>query len=102
MGPGQDSARRSALVSIVVPLHDEAATVEVFHRELSAALDALPAHRFEVILVDDGSRDATLERLVALAGRDARLRVLELSRNFGKEAALTAGIDAARGAAVIP
>ena len=89
------------LISIVVPFHNEAGGVELFHRELSAALQAIPAQRFEILCVDDGSTDATLAELVALTGRDRRVRVLELSRNFGKEAALTAGMDAARGDAVI-
>ena len=57
---------------------------------------------FEVVCVDDGSKDATLPALVALNHRDPRYTVIELSRNFGKEAALTAGLDAATGDAVIP
>jgi glycosyltransferase involved in cell wall biosynthesis len=67
-----------------------------------AVFAQLPAHDFEVICVDDGSRDRTLARLITLTGIDARFQVIELSRNFGKEAALTAGIDAASGDAVIP
>ena len=102
MSSGPDSARASALVSIVVPCRDEASGIATFHRELARALEALASHRFELIFVDDGSRDDTLARLLELAGRDTRVHVIELSRNFGKEAALTAGIDAARGAAVIP
>ena len=89
------------LVSVVVPFYNEAGGVEPFYAALAAALGRLPAYRFELVCVDDGSSDGTLAELVALAGRDARVRVLELSRNFGKEAALTAGIDAARGDAVI-
>jgi polyisoprenyl-phosphate glycosyltransferase len=92
---------RVKLVSIVAPFHNEAGGVELFHRELSAALAAVPGHRFEIVCVDDGSSDATLDELVALTARDPRVRVLELSRNFGKEAALTAGMDAARGDAVV-
>jgi polyisoprenyl-phosphate glycosyltransferase len=65
-------------------------------------LDCVPGIRFEVICVDDGSRDDTLQRLIALVDRDVRFSVLELSRNFGKEAALSAGLDAATGDAVIP
>jgi glycosyltransferase involved in cell wall biosynthesis len=102
MGVSANSERSAALVSVVVPFHDEAGAVASFYRELSGALDALAGQRFEVICVDDGSADGTLEQLLELVERDARFRVLELSRNFGKEAALTAGIDAARGQAVIP
>jgi glycosyltransferase involved in cell wall biosynthesis len=98
----ENAREGGALISVVVPFHDEAGAIASFHRELSAALEALPGYRFEVICVDDGSGDDTLARLVELVERDARWRVIELSRNFGKEAALTAGIDAARGAAVIP
>lgn len=89
------------LISVVVPFHNEAGGVEGFYRELRAVLEALAPHRFELVCVDDGSSDATLAELVALTERDPRVRVLELSRNFGKEAALTAGIDAARGDAVV-
>ncbi|HEY8249550.1 MAG TPA: glycosyltransferase family 2 protein [Burkholderiales bacterium] len=89
------------LVSLVVPFHNEAGGVEAFHREVSTALNALPAYRFEIVCVDDGSSDATLQGLLQLVERDRRVRVLELSRNFGKEAALTAGLDAARGDAVV-
>ena len=89
------------LVSIVVPFHNEAAGTGRFFGELLPVLAQLPAYRFEIICVDDGSTDSTLEQLVAQHERDARVRVLELSRNFGKEAALTAGIDAARGEAMI-
>ena len=57
---------------------------------------------WEILFVDDGSTDATLAAIVAANQRDARVRALSLSRNFGKEAALSAGLDHARGAAVIP
>jgi glycosyltransferase involved in cell wall biosynthesis len=71
-----------------------------FHQRLSAVLDAL-ALPFEVLYVNDGSADGTLTVLRALCPGDARVRVLDLSRNFGKEAALTAGLDHAEGQAVV-
>ncbi len=89
-------------VSIAVPFFNEGESVEYFYRSISPILDTDPSIQFEVICVDDGSRDDTLSKLIALTHRDARFRVIELSRNFGKEAALTAAIDAARGDAVIP
>ena len=89
------------LVSIVVPFHNEADGVGRLFSELSSTMENLSDYQFEVVCVDDGSTDATLEALIALHQRDPRIRVLELSRNFGKEAALTAGIDAARGDAVV-
>ena len=73
-----------------------------FYQAIRSLLDGLPDTRFEVICVDDGSRDDTLRKLVSLTDRDERFSVIELSRNFGKEAALTAGLDAAKGDAVIP
>lgn len=93
---------RRKYLSIVVPFFNEGAGVEVFDAALQQVLAAIPDYQVEMVCVDDGSSDDTLQRLVALASRDARYRVLELSRNFGKEAALTAGLDAARGAAILP
>jgi len=89
-------------VSLVVPCYNESDAIELFYQGITPILDALPEIRFEVVCVDDGSHDDTLARLLTLAVRDARFRIIELSRNFGKEAALTAGIDHALGDAVIP
>ncbi len=90
------------LVSIVSPFYNEGQGVDLYYRSVTEFIDNFPQARFEVICVDDGSRDDTLTRLKDLAARDGRFRVVELSRNFGKEAALTAGIDFACGEAVIP
>ena len=89
------------VLSLVVPCYNEAAGLASFWARASDALDALgfPA---EAVFVDDGSTDATFAVLSALAARDARVRVVVLSRNFGKEIALAAGIDHARGDAVVP
>jgi polyisoprenyl-phosphate glycosyltransferase len=95
-------ASTGKLVSIVVPFYNEGEAVDPFYRELRGVLDGVPDIRFEVICVDDGSRDDTLQRLLALIDRDPRFSIIELSRNFGKEAALTAGLEAANGDAVIP
>ncbi|WP_374655176.1 glycosyltransferase family 2 protein [Dongia sp.] len=89
-------------VSIVVPFFNEGENVQRFREALLPLLDNVPGIAFEIVCVDDGSSDNTLERLVATVRQDSRFRVIELSRNFGKEAALTAGIDHARGDAVIP
>jgi polyisoprenyl-phosphate glycosyltransferase len=89
-------------VSIVVPFFNEGAGVNALWAALRILFDRMSDFEFEVVCVDDGSRDDTLERLVAISGREERIKVIELSRNFGKEAALTAGIDAATGDAVIP
>ena len=96
------TTRQATLVSIVAPFYNEGEVVESFYQAMSDVLDGHSDTRFEVICVDDGSRDDTLQRLIMLTNRDARFSVIELSRNFGKEAALTAGLDAAKGDAVIP
>jgi len=90
------------LLSIVVPFFNEQDGITHLHQALDAVMARLPDCRFEVLCVDDGSHDHTLAGLLALSRQDPRFEVIELSRNFGKEAALTAGIDAARGDAVIP
>ena len=87
-------------ISVVVPLYNEAPNVEELHRELSASLAGL-GRPYEILLVDDGSTDGTLERLRAIEGRDPRLRVLRLRRNFGQTAAFSAGFDHARGDIVV-
>ncbi|MHB1059065.1 MAG: glycosyltransferase family 2 protein [Rhodanobacter sp.] len=92
----------NAVVSLVVPFYNEGAAVEVFFETVGSVLAGIPGAIFEIICIDDGSRDDTLARLLAAARSDARIKVIELSRNFGKEAALTAGFDAATGDAVIP
>ena len=95
------AAKNESLVSIVVPCHDEAASILAFHAAVTEAMaGAGCAH--ELVFVDDGSDDRTLELLLTLARQDNRVKVVELSRNFGKEAALTAGLDHASGDAVIP
>jgi glycosyltransferase involved in cell wall biosynthesis len=90
------------LISIVAPFYNEEEGVEAFHQRLTQVVDAIPDVRIEFVCVNDGSRDATLARLIEIAKRDIRVRVIDLSRNFGKEAALTAGLDEAQGDAVIP
>jgi glycosyltransferase involved in cell wall biosynthesis len=83
-------------LSIVVPFYNEADNVEPLHREVDAAVAELPGG-VEFVYVDDGSSDATRERLLGLAKRDPRIRVLRLEPNSGQSAALEAGFRAARG-----
>lgn len=82
-------------------MHNEAASLDGFFARLLPALEST-GETFEIICVDDGSLDATLVQLIARRQKDNRIQVVNLSRNFGKEAALTCGIDHARGDAVIP
>lgn len=88
------------LICVVVPAFNEEAVVETLYRRMSAVFDALPAYRWNLLFVDDGSTDATASRLQQLSQADARVGLISLSRNFGKEAALTAGLDHAPGDAV--
>ena len=86
--------------SVVVPAFNEAASLPAFHRRLAAVMDGLGA-AWELVIVDDGSRDDTAAVAAALRAADRRVALLALSRNFGKEIAATAGLDHARGEAVI-
>lgn len=88
-------------LSLVVPVYNEAANIEPFLARARAALDALGL-RWEIVFVDDGSRDASLLAMLTAREREPRIKVVELSRNFGKEVALSAGLDHARGEAVVP
>lgn len=90
------------LVSIVCPAFEEEAVLPEFHCALSDALNGLlDQFRFEIVYVDDGSRDRTYETLRDIAEFDQRVRVFSLSRNFGHQAALTAGLDHAAGEAIV-
>ncbi len=84
-------------VSLVVPCYNEAAALPFLYAELGRVRDALPGRRFEFIFVDDGSVDGTGAAVAELARRDGDARYISFSRNFGKEAALLAGLEAARG-----
>lgn len=88
------------LLSVVIPCHNEEDVVEATHARLVGVLPATGMD-FEIIYVDDGSRDGTLARLEILAAKDGRARVVELTRNFGQQAAMSAGLGAARGDAVV-
>jgi glycosyltransferase involved in cell wall biosynthesis len=90
------------LISVIAPFFNEGKGVDAFYSKVCSATKSIDGARFEFICVDDGSTDDTLQRLAALPALDPRFRIIELSRNFGKESALTAGIDAAQGDAVIP
>ena len=89
------------LVSIVTPFYNEGEGIWIYFESIRKLVNQLDSVSFEVICVDDGSRDNTLELLCQLPEKDTRFRVLELSRNFGKEAAMSAGLDLACGDAVV-
>jgi len=93
--------RLSPLVSVVVPVLNEAAHLPELLRRLRAVADVEILYRFEFLFVDDGSRDGTVAALCAVAEQDSRIKVLEFTRNFGHQVALTAGITEAAGDAVV-
>ncbi|MCL2418748.1 MAG: glycosyltransferase family 2 protein [Conexibacteraceae bacterium] len=82
--------RQLVLLSVVAPVYQEEATIERFCTAVAEALSGLP---YELILVDDGSTDGTAEKLKALAAGDARIKLVLLSRNFGHQSAISAGLD---------
>ena len=86
------------LLSVVAPMHDEERNARPFYERVTAALANVP---FELVLVDDGSRDQTAAILAQLASEDPRVKVIRLSRNFGHQPALTAGLEHADGDAVV-
>ena len=87
-------------LSVVVPAFNEQEVLPEFHRRMAAVLAGIPG-RCEVVYINDGSRDTTLQVMLDLRARDARVCIVDLSRNFGKEIALTAGLDYARGEAIV-
>lgn len=88
------------VVSIVIPVFDEHENLAVLYQRLVTVLEAAE-QRFELVFVDDGSRDGSLGLMRELAAHDARVVVVELARNFGHQVAISAGLDYARGEAVI-
>ncbi len=100
--PNDEPTRNAPrLLSVVVPVHDEQETLEELVRRLLGVLDELPGLAGEVILVDDGSRDMSYPLMTQIARREPRVKVVQLSRNFGHQVAITAGVELARGDAVI-
>lgn len=89
------------LLSVVIPLYNESGSLEALHRRLKAALADLPVAGHELVFVDDGSRDTTFDEVAALAVIDPAIRAIRFARNFGKEAAMAAGLRAARGDIVV-
>ena len=92
---------RRPMLSLIVPMHNEEAVVDLFFDRVESVLDDL-ALSYEIVCINDGSRDGTLAKLCTRQRRNPNIRIVELSRNFGKEQALTAGLDFAAGNAVVP
>jgi glycosyltransferase involved in cell wall biosynthesis len=88
------------VISVVAPVYNEAQTLPLFCERVLAAIEPL-GEPFELVLINDGSRDNSIEIMRELHARDSRIKVINFSRNFGHQIAITAGIDYARGNAVI-
>ena len=99
--PSQRNLKSNLRMSLVVPAHDEARNVEAFYGRVLSAIEALDID-FEIIFVNDGSKDQTLPLLIQIREQDPRVKIIDLSRNFGKEVALTAGLEHATGDIVVP
>ncbi|MES2191119.1 MAG: glycosyltransferase family 2 protein [Pseudomonadota bacterium] len=98
--PGTVASKAPCVLSIVVPAYNEEDVLPIFHGRLAAALEGLDGE-WEVIYINDGSKDGTLRILKELQASDARAGFASLSRNFGKESAMSAGLKLARGDAVV-
>ncbi len=90
--------REPELLSVVAPMYEEEATVDPFTERVATALQGL---NYELILVNDGSKDGTRDAMAAAAARDPRVKIVSLARNFGHQPALTAGLEHARGDVVV-
>ncbi len=88
-------------ISIIVPCYNEQETVEIFHREIDKITQNLEQYQFEFIFINDGSKDNTISVMNKLSIEDDRVAIIDFSRNFGKEAALLAGLEYATGDAVV-
>jgi len=88
------------MLSVVVPIYNEEENIIAFHAAVKAVMEAME-ERWEIVYVNDGSRDGSLSLLLEIQRRDPRVAVLEFSRNFGHQAALTAGLQVAKGDAVM-
>lgn len=91
----------STVISVIIPAHNESQGIEVAVKQIAEILTECVDNAWEIIVVDDGSSDDTYQKVCTLSQVDARIKGIALSRNFGKENALLAGLDYATGAAVI-
>lgn len=94
-------SKKECYISIVAPAYNESENVYPFYERMQKVLDEI-TDDWEIVCVNDGSKDDTLAKLVNLNSKDHRVKVVDLSRNFGKEIALTAGLDHSKGKVIIP
>jgi len=99
--PGAPTPPRTPLISVVVPCYNEEEVIARTHRRISDVMAALESAEHEIVFVDDGSRDRTWDILTGLARTDPRVRLVQLTRNFGQQPGIMAGLCEARGDAVV-
>lgn len=87
-------------LSLIVPCYNEAEVIEYFYARTAVVMNQVDP-RFEMIFINDGSSDRTAAKIIALHHRDPRVKLIDFSRNFGKEIAMTAGLDLCHGRAVV-
>lgn len=96
---GQDKTKK--LISYIFPIYNESGNINLLHQTMDALLASNKKYNYEIIFVNDGSKDNSLDLLVDISKNDKRIAVIDLSRNFGHQIAVTAGLDYARGDAAI-
>lgn len=100
--PTHEQPESTVRLSLVIPTFNEEKTIHTFVHRVNQVFTENPSIEIEFVFVNDGSTDATLHAMLSAQQEDQRIRIIDLSRNFGKEAALTAGIYAAQGDIVVP
>lgn len=88
-------------ITILVPCYNEEQSLPLFYKELNKVIVSIDEYQWELLFINDGSKDATLNKLIELRLEDKRINIVDLSRNFGKECAMLAGFDYATGDCVI-
>ncbi len=101
MRPSTEAQKGLKMISVVVPVFNESPVIETFYQQLKGTMDSIDSFSYEVIFVDDGSKDDSYQKLMNIADSDPKVRVIKFSRNFGHQIAITAGIDNAGGDAVV-
>lgn len=101
VGNASPRERATVALSVVTPCHNEAKGLEEFHRQLTLACTAAAGRDYEILLINDGSLDDTREILLALVTKDSHVLAINLTRNFGQQAALTAGLEHCRGERIL-
>lgn len=89
------------IISYVLPIYNESGNIELLHKTLTGLIEKNKKYKFEILYINDGSQDDSLERLLAIHRNDQRITVIDFARNYGHQLAVTAGLDHANGDAVI-